>query len=173
METFSINGLTPAVFHEFRKRLEDNHSLQVRGGDTGTIEGHGVKGNYAYSVVGDGKVGNLVVNISNHPFFIPVRAIEYGLNDILEKLQDELAAKRVQPIPASTSGDQFSPGAKPLSIASGQNFSGTGKDDKDDDKDDEMDGSQAKGTAKVPSGVPSTPATPTKPKSETNPTPKK
>jgi hypothetical protein len=72
-----ITEVSEATFTALRGQLVANHQAEVTGTTDGTINGHGVTANYHY----DGANQTLAVDVTHHPFFIPVSAIESQLRE--------------------------------------------------------------------------------------------
>jgi hypothetical protein len=72
-----ITGVSEAAFSALRAQLLTNHQAEVTGTTEGTITGHGVTANYQY----DGANQTLSVDVTHHPFFVPVSTIESQLRE--------------------------------------------------------------------------------------------
>lgn len=75
----TITGVSQSAFDSLRKQLSDANQAVITGTSEGAITGHGVTANYRY----DAATETLTVDVSHHPFFIPVSAIESQLRAAL------------------------------------------------------------------------------------------
>ena len=86
-----IYPLHPSQFTALKTKLEDTHQAEITiehseiptGDIRGTIAGHGVSANFQYN----GTTQTLSVDVTHHPFFIPVSAIESQLRSAIAGLQ--------------------------------------------------------------------------------------
>jgi hypothetical protein len=75
-----ITGVSQTTFDALRNRLLSTHQAEITGTTDGAITGHGVTAKYRY----DSASQTLSVDVTHHPFFIPVSAIESQLRSAVD-----------------------------------------------------------------------------------------
>jgi hypothetical protein len=78
-----ISQVSQATFDALRGQLLSALQAEITGTTEGAITGHGVTANYHYDSVNQ----TLTVDVTHHPFFIPVSAIESQLRDAVAGCQ--------------------------------------------------------------------------------------
>ena len=72
-----ITGVSGATFQALREKLLSTHQTDVTGTTDGVITGHGITANYHYESANQ----TLSVDVKQHPFYLPVSAIEHHLRE--------------------------------------------------------------------------------------------
>ena len=78
-----ITGVSESAFENLREQLVQKHQAVVTGTTQGTITGHAVAASYRY----DGASQTLSVDVTHHPFYVPLSTIESQLRAALAGAQ--------------------------------------------------------------------------------------